>query len=201
MGSAATRLIPWGNLSVAHSSGKAPRVHPVIKGGIIVGASALAIWGISRLASKSRAAEKTEIDIESFKVVEPTPQTLKQFLKQLPNPKFVFSTDFRIKNPSNEELVSTKPYVKIFTVDSKGKEHFVAASPISDDKITIRPKGTFNVSVDIEARALNFPGSFSEPVKYFLSRFRGMPSTRKIKATYEFEALGLTLSDSETINI
>ncbi len=172
------------------------QVQNVVIGGAVITALVIgATKGVS-LFKKGNAGTKLDIDFHHLDF-----KTSLADLAQL-NPLIKLVPSIKISNPTDQQIVISKPYLKIFTVVNGKESGQLGHSVPENSNITIPVKGVVTPSFPIEVRALNFPGSFPEPIKYFFARLTtGMPSTRQLKIVYEFDSEGVTVDGSKLINI
>lgn len=108
---------------------------------------------------------------------------------------------FRIDNPTDQEFTITQPIVKLVYTGTSNTEAQIGASIPSDTKITIKAKSSTTIRIPIKLMIGDIISNFSKPVEYFASRLKGMPSTRKVRADYQFDTEGITISDFKLLAI
>lgn len=157
------------------------------------GAAAVLVAGTIHVVKTSNTADKLDIILESFSIKK---QGLKGLGLSLTIPKIVFNADLKINNPTDNDLVIGKPYLKVFYQNGVTP---IGVSNASNQTYTLKAKQSTPVSVDVEFSALSVLSVMPDFVKYIASRFSGKPSSRKV--TIEMLTSGNGINQTERTEV
>ena len=166
---------------------------PILLG---TGAVAVLVFGVVHLAKTSNTAGKIDINLENFGIKS---QGLKGAdLGKLKIPDtVVFKADVKVNNPTDADLVISKPYLKVFY---NGKQ--IANSTASAETINLKAKDVSYIKdLEVEFHALDVLPIMPDFLKYVISRFAGNPSTRKVKIDMLVDANGITSTQTKEVSI
>lgn len=139
---------------------------------IVGGLSAAGIYGLTRLLSASATADALNLHIDRFDLKS---QGLKGL--GLAIPKVVFKADIKADNPTDQDLVVSQPYLKVYY-----NNKLIGTSTPSDKKITLKAKdASFISDVDVVFYANAVLPVMPDFIKYLASRFSGKKPSRKLK--------------------
>lgn len=140
---------------------------------VVVGSlSAIGIYALTRLFNTSATADAINYHIENFNLKS-------QGLKGLgfTIPKIVFKADIKADNPTDNDLVITHPYLKMYYNDK-----LIGTSSTSSATTTIKAKDSTVINdVDVEFYANSVLPVMPDFIKYIVSRLAGAKAKRKLK--------------------
>ncbi|MDO9186941.1 MAG: hypothetical protein Q7W13_13085 [Bacteroidia bacterium] len=178
-------------------------IKKIIVGSALVSVIAGAIYGVIKVTKVSDAADKLDIDFDGFTLKEMKSTSLSAPFKipSIPT-SAVYTLSLKINNPTDQDIIISKPYVKVSLTKKDGTLAKLANTAIPEGaEIKIKSKSSTNVKHDIEFRLLNVVGIMPNFFQYILSRIRGEKSTQKVTIDATFEAMGVTLSTKQVVNL
>lgn len=162
----------------------------------IVGTLSFGAYKLLNITKTANTADKLDSEIDGF--------TLKEVKKNplgIPT-ALIYTVSLKINNPTDQDLVISKPYIKISVKKADGSLAKVANTAIPEATETnIKAKSSTNLQHDVEFRIINAAAVIPNFVQYVISRIRGIKSTQQAIADATFEVEGLTLSTQKIINL
>lgn len=152
-----------------------------------------------KLFSKSSASDKLFFDFSEFKMIDFKKESLSGIV--ISNPSAIFRTTFNVKNPSNEELSFTQPDIELSTLNKKKKKKIIARSPVSDNIITIKPKKSAEVNIDLAITALNMLGVIDDFFGFLIRKIKGEPPSKEVTLAYTYSSEGIEFQESKKVLI
>ena len=162
---------------------------------LIGGAATALVVGIVHVVKTSGIADRLDIILENFSIKS---QKLSGLGISFKAPKIIFNADLKINNPSDNDLVITKPYLKVFYRDNVSP---IGVSNPSGQTYTLKAKHSTPISVDVEFSALNVLPVMPDFLKYIASRFKGTSSTRNVKVEMLVSGNGINTKEITEIAI
>lgn len=139
---------------------------------VVGGLSAAAIYGITRLLKTSATADALTLHIDSFDLKSQGLTGL-----GLAIPKVVFKANIKADNPTDQDLIVTQPYLKVYY-----NNKLIGTSTPSNQTTVLKAKdSSFINDVDIVFYLNNVLPVMPDFIKYIASRFSGKKANRKLK--------------------
>ncbi len=162
---------------------------------VLIGITATALGaGFVHLAKTSDTADKIDIHLENFGIKKQGVNGIGAI--NIPG-KVVFKADIKVSNPTSNDLVISKPYLKVFYKDTQ-----IANSNASAEIINLKAKDTTYINdVDVEFNALDVLPVMPDFLKYIANRFTGKPSTRKVRVDILTTANGINATQTKEVSI
>lgn len=139
---------------------------------VVGGLSAAGIYALTRLLHTSATADAINYHIDRFDLKS---QGLKGL--GLSIPKVVFKADIKADNPTDQDLVVSQPYLKVYY-----NNKLIGTSTPSGKTTTLKAKDASLISdVDVVFYANTILPVMPDFIKYLASRFSGKKPSRKLK--------------------
>lgn len=179
-------------------------IKKIITGSSIVAIIAGAIYGVIKLTKTSNTADKLDIDIDGFTLKEVKSASLFSAPFKIPSipTSAIYTLSLRVNNPTDQDLIIGKPYVKVSVKKKDGTFAKLANTAIPEgNEVNIKSNSATNVKHDVEFRLLNVVGVLPNLFQYILSRIRGAKSTQQVTVDATFDVMGLTVSTKKVVNL
>lgn len=162
---------------------------------LLIGVTATALGvGLVHVVKTADTANKIDIHLENFGIKKQGINGIGAI--KIPG-KVVFKADIKVSNPTDSDLVISKPYLKVFY---KGIQ--IANSNASAEIINLKAKDTTYINdVDVEFHALDVLPVMPDFLKYIADRFTGNPSTRKVRVDILTSANGINSTQTKEVSI
>ena len=158
------------------------------------GAATVLVAGVVHVVKTSNTADKIDVDFENYSL---TPKSLKGLGKFSIPQVVIFKTDAIINNPTHDDLVISKPYLKVFY---NGKQ--VGNSTASEETINLKANGVSTIKdLEVEFRALNLLTSVPDFLLYLFARLKGAKPAKKIQIQMLVDANGIATTQTKEILI
>lgn len=190
-----------------------------------VGVFSLAVYGVIKATKTSNTADKLDYDIDAFTLKSVKQNTLgavtenenqSEIVNILENLRLgmlgalglslkiptslVYTISLKINNPTDQDLVITKPYIRLSVKKANGTLAKIANTAIPEaTELNIKAKTTTNVHHDIEFQILNVVKVLPNFLEYIIGRLKGEKSTQQIIADATLDAMGLTIPIQKVI--
>ena len=167
----------------------------VAKIGIATALISGAVYGIVHATKSANAASKLLLDIDSVHFAG----TKKS--GSIPV-GVVYNVKVKISNPTSTDIEASQPFIVISTKKKDGTLSRIAnTSEPSNELLKIPAKKSIVVSHNLEVRTANTGAIASGIFQYISSRINGEKSTQKVVVDTTIDAMGLTFSTQEIINL
>lgn len=140
----------------------------------LVTGTALLLVGAVNVAKAANTAENITMVLDSFSLRSKKLNGLGLTVKI---PKIIFEAALTVHNPTGDDLVISKPYLKVFYNDNPNPIGFSSASAKT---YVLKAKQPTPLTVDIEFSADNVLPVMPDFLKYILDRIKGKKANRKV---------------------
>ena len=134
---------------------------------------------VVNLLRKGKAGGMVETNFLGFKMIEKNIKGLNSWVK--------YQAELEIINPSDEKLVFTQPYMKLFI---KNKQ--IASSEVSTQTHTLNPKSKIPLNIDLKVTAQGIAFAIPNFIKFIIAKIKGEPPSQEIRAVYTYTSEGFT---------
>ncbi|MFY9310075.1 MAG: hypothetical protein WAQ28_13600 [Bacteroidia bacterium] len=161
---------------------------------LIGGAATALVIGVVHVAKTSDTADKIDLHLENFGIKKQGISGIGAI--KLPG-KVVFKADIKASNPTGNDLIISKPYLKVFYRNIQ-----IGNSNASGETINLKAKDvTYINDVDVEFHALDVLPIMPDFLKYIADRFTGKLSTRKVRVDILTTANGISTTQTKEVSI
>ena len=162
----------------------------------IVGVISFMMYGAVKATKSANTADKLDYDINGF--------TLKEVKKNplgIPT-SLIYTIDLKLNNPTDQDLVISKPYIKVSVKKANGLISKLANTEIpADTETNIRAKSSTDLKHDVEIRILNAAALIPNFLQYIIDRLRGEKATQQVIVDATLDTMGLTIPVQKIVNL
>lgn len=162
---------------------------------LLVGVTVTALGvGVAHVVKTADTAGKIDIHLENFGIKRRGVNGLGAI--KIPS-AIVFMADIKVSNPTDNDLVISKPYLKVFYQGTQ-----IANSNASTEIINLKAKDiTYINDVNVEFHALDVLPVMPDFLKYIADRFTGKRSTRKVRVDILTTANGINSTQTKEVSL